>query len=479
MASTIAASLLVTGVARAQMTAPPPAAPRQVNVPQPVEKTLANGLRVIVISKRDVPLVAFNLVVKTGSEADPAGRSGLAQITAATLTQGTKRRTAEQIAQGVEALGATLQAEAGWDATTIDVSVLSSKLPQALEYVADMTRNATFAAAEVERLRQQTLDALRVEMGQPRSIAGFVASRVVYGNHAYGQSVGGTVGSLEAIQRQDLVDFHARYYRPENSVLVFGGDVEPARAFELAQSMFGAWKGAKVDGATSAQAAPVTAIEPRVVVIDMPDAGQAAVVVARPGVRRVDPAAFPAMVANSVLGGGYSSRLNQEVRIKRGLSYGAGSAFDLRREAGPFLARAETKNESAAEVAGIIVDELNRLGTTDIAESELVPRKAALIGNFGRSLETSSGLVARVATLALYGQDLDEVNRYIGKVEAVTPAVMREFSGKQLAGTTASIVIVGDAKKFLEALKVRFAKVEVLPVDELDLDSTTLRKGRE
>jgi zinc protease len=211
------------------------------------------------------------------------------------------------------------------------------------------------------------------------------------------------------------------------------------------------------------------------VVIDMPDAGQAAVVVTRPGLRRVDPAYSVALVTNSILGGGYSARLNEEIRIKRGLSYGAGSAFDLRREIGPFTARAQTKNESAAEVAALMLEEMGRLGKEPVADDELGPRKAALIGNFGRSLETSTGLASRIAGLALYGLSLEEINRYISGVQAVGAPEVQKFAGMQFGGDS-SVVIVGDAKKFVDTLRKRFPNAEVIPFSELDLNSPTLRK---
>ena len=217
---------------------------------------------------------------------------------------------------------------------------------------------------------------------------------------------------------------------------------------------------------------------PQVIVVDMPSAGQAAVVVGRPGLGRDDPAYHLSLVTNSILGGGYSSRLNEEIRIKRGLSYGAGSSFDLRREVGPFTATVQTKNESAGEVAGLVVDELNKLGTTPVEDAELGPRKAVLIGGFGRQLETNAGLVGRIGTLALYGLSLDEINRYISGVQAITAADVQKFAAAHLGANDASIVIVGDAKKFLPALQQRFKNVEVIPIDELDVNSATLRKAK-
>jgi zinc protease len=212
-------------------------------------------------------------------------------------------------------------------------------------------------------------------------------------------------------------------------------------------------------------------------VIDKSDAGQAAVVVARRGLNRRDSDYYRGIVANSVLSG-YSGRLNQEVRIKRGLSYGAGSTLDVRRDVGPFSASAQTKNPTGAQVADLLLGELARLATGDLPETELTPRKAVLIGNFGRNLETSGGLVAQVGALALYGLSLDEINRYINNVQGITASDVQRFAGSRLAAKEASVVIVGNATEFLPELRKEYPNVEVIPVAELDLNSATLRKPR-
>jgi zinc protease len=460
-----------------ETTPPPPAAARQLQIPKPVEKTLANGLRVIVVEKKGVPLVAARLLIKNGGEADPSNLPGLADTTASLLTKGTTTKSAEEIARGIEALGASLDTGAGWDESSADVSVMSSRLPQALAFLADVVRHPTFKQDEIDRLRQQNIDGLSVAMKQPGRLASFVTTHVIFGSGAYGHNLGGTPQSLARIKRDDVVAFHRNYYRPDNAILVLGGDITPAKAFATAQELFGGWKPA----ANSKLAKPAATREfpsPHVVVVDMPAAGQAAVVVGRPGLRRADSAYHLSLVANSILGGGYSSRLNEEIRIKRGLSYGAGSSFDLRRDVGPFTATVQTKNESAGEVAGLVVDELNKLGTTPVEDAELGPRKAVLIGGFGRQLETNSGIVGRIGTLALYGMSLDEINRYISGVQAVSASDVQKFAAAHLGGNDASIVIVGDAKKFLPKLQERFKNVEVIPIDELDVNSATLRKAK-
>src|SRR5688572_10073761 len=173
----------------------------------------------------------------------------------------------------------------------------------------------------------------------------------------------------------------------------------------------------------------------RIVVIDKPDAGQAAVYLARTGINRKDTDYYRGIVSNSVLSG-YSGRLNQEIRIKRGLSYGAGSVLDTRRDIGPFVASAQTKNESGAVVADLLVGEIGRLASAPPVDVELTPRKAVLIGNFSRNLETATGLVNQVASLALYGMGLDEINRYINNVQAITTADVQKFAGTRLDAKT-------------------------------------------
>ena len=465
-----------------QETPPPPAAPRSVTVPKPIEKTLRNGLRVIVIEEADVPLISAQLLIKNGGEIDPPQLAGVADMTASLLTKGTKTRTAPEIAQAIEALGGSLDSDASWDASSASLSVMSSKIEPAMAILADVVRNPTFTEEEIARLRQQYLDSLSVSLRQPGTLASYVASRVVFGDAAYGHPLSGTPESLARIKRDDIVQLHSRYYRPDNAILVIGGDIKADDAFKLAERLFGEWANPATPLTTAAGTSvakamqPAATSKPRVLVIDMPDAGQAAVVLARSGITRTDAEYFRGLVANSVLGGGYSARLNQEIRIKRGLSYGARSSLDVRRDTGPFTASTQTKNESGAEVASLLMGELGRLASEPIPETELIPRKAVLIGSFGRALETTGGLVSQIASLALYGLSLDQINNYIKDVQTVTAADVQKFAGTRLDAKSSNIIIVGDAKKFLDDLRKQFPNVEVIPHGELDLNSASLRK---
>jgi zinc protease len=463
-----------------QATPPPPAPPRSGKFPTPVEQTLPNGLRVIVIERHEAPLITAQLLIKNGAEVDPPELAGLADMTGNLLTKGTQSRDATKIAQEIESLGGSLDAGARWDASTATVGVMSSKIQQAMEILADVVRHPTFKSEEVERLRQQNLDNFTLALGDPGSIARFVAARVVFGDSPYGHPVSGTAESLTRITAADIAKMHSRYYRPDNAILVIGGDINGKDGIALATKYFGDWQKPTtplpaISAAMDAAAAPKTG---RVVVIDKPDAGQAAVFLARTGINRKDPDYFRGIVSNSVLSG-YSGRLNQEIRIKRGLSYGAGSALESRRDVGPFLASAQTKNESGAMVADLLLGEIGRLSSAPPADAELTPRKAVLIGNFSRNLETAGGLVGQVGSLALYGMGLDEINRYINNVQAVNTADIQKFAGTRLDAKTANIIIVGNAKAFLPELQKKYPNVEVIPVTELDLNTALLRKKKE
>ena len=473
-----ALGLSASSVVRAQTpeaTPPPPAPPRSVQSPKPVEKTLPNGLRVIVIDRSGTPLATAQLVIKNGGEVDPPELAGLGSMLADLITKGTERRSATQIAEEIEALGGTLYSSARWDSSRIGVDVMSPKIGPAIDILADVVRRPTFKAEEIDRLRQQTLDDLTVELGEPGSIARYVASRVIFGDAPYGQPLAGTTESITRITRDDFLKYHQRWYRPDNAILVIGGDIRSGNAFTLAQRYFGDWKNPVEPLPALPETKPVAAVGPRVVVVDKPDAGQAAVLVARTGIERSNPDYYRGLVTNSVLSG-YSGRLNQEIRIKRGLSYGASSQLDTRRNVGPFVASAQTKNQSAAQVVDLLLGEVSRLATAPVPDIELNPRKAVVVGNFARGLETNSGLVAQVASLAIYGINFDEINRYIGNVQNIRASDVQEFAGSHLDAKTTSVIVVGNAKDFLPELRQKYPQVEVIPMAELDLNTALLRK---
>nr|WP_240902851.1 pitrilysin family protein [Caulobacter sp. SLTY] len=443
-------------------------------LPTASEKTLPNGLRVIVARSSDLPLVTVDLTVRAGSIFDPDGKAGLAGMAADLMTEGAGGKTATQIAAQTEALGADLSAGGGSEFTSVTLNVLSSNLDPAIGLMADVALRPAFEADELDRVRDQAIDGFQVSLSEPGSVAGYVVAPAVWAGTPFGDI--STPTTLKALTRDDLAAFHKRWFRPDNAVLVIAGDITPERGFALAEKAFGAWK-APADRLPPAP--PVTAAsQPRIIIVDMPGAGQASVIVAKRAITRDDPRYYAGLVANNVLGGGYSSRLNQEIRIKRGLAYGAGSSLSVRKGSGGFSASTSTKNETAGEAADLLRAEMGRLGTTPPTADEMAARKSVLIGSFGRALATTDGLASTLGSLAAYGIDLGEIKVYTARIEAVTPEQVRAFAAQVLKPGETSVIVVGDGKLFGESLKKALPNAEVIHLSELDLDSPTLRKRK-
>lgn len=453
---------------------PQPGEPVEPATPEVAERTLANGLRVLVAPKPGLPLVSARLSFDAGTSDDPTGKAGVANFTASLLTKGTATRGAPEIATAIERLGADVGAGAGADFTNVYASSPADVFPQTVALMAEVVRDPAFAAEELDREKSQALNGLRVQLSQPGPVASLAASRAVYGDAPYALPGSGTPTTIPTLSREDLAAFHRAAYGPGDATLVFSGDITPEAAYALAEQAFGDWRGSdQVVAANDDPAGPP--VEPRVIVIDQPGAGQAAVVAAMRGISRTDDAYFPLTVGNTLMGGGFSARLNQEIRIKRGLSYGAGSSLSTRQDEGVLTANAQTRNDAVPEVADLILAEIARLSTTEATEADLEPRKATLIGSFGRQLETVDGLGGLVANLALYGLPMSNLASYDDQVEAVTPAQIQAAAAQHLPPAEASLVVVGDSSVFIDQLRAKYPNVEVVPLGQLNLDSVTLR----
>jgi zinc protease len=464
---------IVQPAPEAARVAPPAPGPKLVPVvPRPVTQRLANGLTVITVPKRDLPLVSMALIARGGAADDAEGRAGTAGLTASVLTEGTATRSAAEIDGAVEALGASLASGAGWDGSQIGLTVRTSEADRALAIVADVARNAALAGEELERQRAIAIDAVRVAMSDPGEVASLAAMRTLYGAEPYGRTA--TQRTLAAVTQADLRAAYGRIWTPSAATLILTGDLDPAQGLALAQRHFGGWRRAVAAAAAIPPQTP-PAPRPDIVVIDMPGSGQAAVAVVRRTIARNDPRYYRAAVANAVLGGGYSARLNQEIRIRRGLSYGSGSGIDARRRPGPFIASTQTRNDAAAEVLALTLGEMRRLGAEPITLAELNARRASLTGDFGRDVETTGGVAGLIAAYVQSGLGPEEIERYSRSVLAVTPAEVQAVAGELLTPAGATVVIVGEAAQFVERLRATGATVTVIPIAELNLDSPALR----
>lgn len=441
-------------------------------IPSAAETKLANGMRVIVVEKRDLPIVTATVVAPAGGARDPEGKAGTAALAAELLTKGTATRSATEIAQQIESLGGSIGAGADWDAAFATVTVKADQVDPALTILADVARNPAFAQEEIDRARKQAIDGVTVQLKDPGALSGIVAGRAVFGDRAYGNLLTGTPSSLPRVTRDDIASAYSNAWNPGQSALVVVGDIARKDATALAQKLFGDWKRPSVTATTGPQ---LPAPAPRVIVVDMPGAGQAGVVIARPGIARSDRDFYAAQVANATLGVGFTSRLNREIRIKRGLAYGAGSSVDARRMPGIVTASTQTKNPSAPEVVALIAAEMKRMGEAPVPDAELETRKAVLVGSFGRRIERTDGIAGALADYVADGVPLDTLRTYIPAIQGIDSAAVQAAAKKVLDPTGASIVVVGDAKLFVDELRKTHPNLEVIPAASLDLDSATLK----
>lgn len=459
---------------------PSPGAPHRAELPTPVERTLANGMRVIAFPQRSapkayaVPLMTAQLILRGGAAAEGEADAGLAALTTTLMTQGTATKSAVEIAQAIDGFGARLDAASGYDASIVSLTALTHVFPQAFALFDEVIRQPSFPQAEVERVRAKAIGDLALSYSNPSALARYVAQRVAFAATPYGHQVSGTAETLAGLDRDRVVAFHAKFFRPDNATLIIGGDCVPDDAFALVEAQFGAWQ-APAEPLFVPVQSTLPAPSHRVVIVDKPDAGRTAVVVGRVGIARRASAYAAGTVATAVLSG-YSGRLNQEVRVKRGLSYGAGAQLIARREPGMFLASTLVDHTKVVEATGVMLETLHGLAATAPEPTELVTRKATISGGFSRSIETIDGIAGTLGELALYGVPLSELGDYLPEIEAVDAAMVQRFAEATFGDLF--VVLCGDARAFGEAVAATYSNVTTIPVAELDLGSPTATKQR-
>ena len=454
-------------------TLPPPGPPRGFDVPAAHDKTLANGLRVVVINRSVTPLVSMALYLRSGAEVDPPQLAGLSDLTAGLLDKGTTTRTAPQIAEAADALGGSLGTGAGFDAAQVSITVTTPKVGAALDLLADVVRHPTFAQAEIDRERKRMLDDLRLALSQPGSVERLVAARAVFGSGTYGHSAGGTPASLPRIRRDDIAKLHDTYYRPDNAVLVFAGDIDLDRAVQAATHSFGDWKAPAAHLPKSPPAIGKDMLA-RTIIVDIPAPARPrsrSCTAASPATRRISMPGWSPMPCS---GGSYSARLNEEIRIKRGLSYGAEvrSTRPPRRRRSAAARRPRTRRRSKSPAccsANSIASAARRFPPTNS------PPQGDHERQFRLQPETTRGLLGEVANLAVYGLPLDELSHYLDRIRQVSAEQVARSPAPTSARMRRTLIVVGDAKQFTDALAKVYPKPERLSAAALDLDSATLK----
>jgi zinc protease len=446
----------------------------RVDFPSYEKRVLANGLTVYAMEFHEQPIVAIRLMIKAGAERDPANLAGVAAFTADLLNKGTQKRSATEIAETIDQVGGTLEASSDMESTNITAGVLTDSLNVAFDLMNDIVMNPAFAPQELARAQQQATSNLFANLQDANFLADASFNRIVYGSHPYGHLETGTPASIPKIRRDDLVKFHDTYYAPNISALAIVGDLSTADAFKLAEQWFGSW--AKKDVAAAENPPPPQLEGRRIVAIDKPDAVQTEIRVGHTTVGRKDSDYFNVLVASYILGGSGSGLLYQSLRVERGLTYGAYTTIVPRRGPGLFESTTNTRTPKTAETLNLIFDQLQKFRSAEVPAEELQNAKSYLIGTFPLSIEVPNSLANRLTTVFLYDLGDDYLKTFRDRLADVSAADVLRVAREKISAENTAVVLVGKADDFKSQLEP-LGKLDIIPLEKLDLDSPTLRKG--
>lgn len=436
---------------------PQPQPASKVSFPKFFTKKLANGFKFFVVENHTLPIVTMGFVIRGGSTFD-GDLPGLSSITSELITKGTKRRSATEIAEAIDCVGGSLSSSSSWDVSEVFVSVLKSHLYAGIDVLQDVVLHATFPKEEIDRVKAQRIASIRQMKADPGYLADTQFASVVFGGHPYGANAGGTEESTSAMERDDFVAFQKDFYTPDNSFLVFAGDVTPEEAEKSLSRYFADWKCKR----KSYPSVPVVSGSPngKVVIVDRPDAVQSALRIGGIGIARSDKNYLKTFVMNTLLGGYFSSRINMNLRETHGYTYGGRSFFDARVFPGPFGVAADVRSEVTSETIIEVLKELDRIRATLPSKAELEMVKNYLEGLFPIQLETPQQVARRVIALELYHLPRDYYKNYRENIHKITASDIRS-SAREYIPEKLAIVLSGNSNGIRSKLE-QFGRVEIV-----------------
>lgn len=442
----------ITGAQTVDMSKPPVLGPPpKVSLPPVITRELPNGLKLMIVEQHELPLADFVLVVGGGGTMDPASKDGVANLTASMLTEGTTSRNSLQIADQIAYLGVGLSASSNWDASTVSLHTPISQLDSALALFSDVVLHPAFSADDFERVRKNRLTSLVQLKDRPTAIADQAYAAILYGSgHPYGHNLIGTEASVMSMTPADLQAFYRSNFVPNNATLIIVGDVSAADIEKRISSKLGSWQRGAVTTPTFGDA-PKSGVT-TVYLIDKPGAAQSSFRIGSIGVPRSTRDYFALNVMNTILGGSFTSRLNQNLRETHGYTYGARSRFDMRQSAGPFTASAEVV--AAKTDSGLVefMKELNAIRDT-VPSSELNKAKRYLQLGMPGDFETTQQIANQLVPVVLYNLPVSYYNSYVSNIESVTQADVQRVARQYINPGSLAIVIVGDRKNIETGLK--------------------------
>lgn len=425
---------------------------------------LKNGLTVLLMEQHEIPIVSFSFLVKAGSVADPAGKEGVASLTASLLRKGTKSRTADQLSAELDFIGGQLAANAGVDYTSGRAEFLKKDLGKGLDLLADAMLNPVFPQDEVTKLLKQNIDGIKSAKDQAQGVIGEYFNAYLFGSHPYGRPTGGDETSLAAITRQDIVKFYESYYAPSNTILAVAGDFSAGEMERTLNNKFGGWTDKKVPATAMADPAPVTGR--RLLLVDKPDATQTFYQIGNIGIARNNTDRVYIGVVNTLFGGRFTSMLNDALRISTGLTYGARSFFEERKARGPFVISTYTRNETTEKAIDLTLDILKRLHEKGITKEELTSARNYIKGQFPPRIETTDQLAALLTQLEFFGLDERDINEFYAQIDAMTLADAERVIKQYFPLENLVFVLIGKSSEIESAARKYAARFDTRSINQ-------------
>lgn len=437
-----------TELFRAQAPAPLPAHP--IVIPSAHESVLSNGLNVVVVEDSRLPLVSFRLGLRIGTSFDPPKLAGLADILAGLLPEGTTSKTSREIADDVARVGASLSAGANSDYTIVAASALTQYSDQILNLMAEIVLEPSFPENEVELAKQNTKESLRQQRAQPSFLASEMVSKVMFGDHPY-SIISPSIESLDALSRDQFVDFHKSKFVPNNGVFIVAGDVRNDAIIQQLESLFSSWE--KGEAVSSTFPAPPARTSRKAYLVDRPGSAQSNIVIANHGITRTNPDYFSMLLMHTVLGANASSRLFMNLREEKGYTYGAYSNLDARRTAGTFRSTAEVRTPVTGDSLKEFFYELNRIRDERVSDKEINDAKSYLTGVFPIRLETQEGLIDQLVQIRMLNLPSNYLETYRDNVQAVTAEDIQRVAQTYIRPEEAAVIVVGDGAEVLDQIR--------------------------
>ena len=450
-------------------TKPPAVGPAPaLKLPTIQKSKLANGVGVWIVEQHEVPLAQINLIVRSGSSADPIGKYGLGNLTAAMLDEGAGTRSSLEIADALDFLGANLTTVSSFDASAVRLGVPVKRLAEALPIMADVALRPTFPQSDLDRLRKERLTSLLQARDNVAALVSIAFPRIVYGQtHRYGTSATGLQPAIESFTVDDLKTFYRAHYRPDNATLLVVGDVTQATVLPMLEKAFGTWKSEGI-APLDAQVPTAPQLTKRTIyIVDKPGAVQSQIRIGWVGVPRSTPDYAAIQVMNTILGGSFTSRLNQNLREKNGYTYGASSIFDMRMSAGPFLAAAGVQTDKTADALKEFFVELNGI-LEPIPAAELAKSKNYVALGFPGEFETTGDLARKLEELVIYNLPDTTFSSFVGSVNAITAADVQKAAARYIQPDKMAVVVVGDRAAVESNIRaLNLGPIEVVPMDNI------------